>query len=300
LKILQSMPTYSELEKRRIKEAEKAAKASANAVRAFQATAYAAVTDWVIGSIETEEGRIKYTASNLGKVSTLVRILNRLQRDYQRTMLGSVLNWAGRLFGLNAEYFTTFEPAGKVESIDEAARRLTLQRWGYNVTTKELIPGGYFESLFNNATVGQRVASLVNQAIAQKMPLAQFQKTFRQVFVGLPGQGMLERHWRTNSFDLYQRIDRTANLVYADRLGLDYAIYSGTLEKDSRPWCIKHVNKVLSREEIEKWKDYSWQGKNTIGYDPYTDAGGFSCRHHWSFVSDEIAQHLRPELKQPI
>jgi hypothetical protein len=294
------MPTYSELEKRRIKEAEKAAKASASAVRAFQATAYVAVTDWLIGSIETEEGRIKYTASNLGKVSTLVRILTRLQRDYQRTMLGSVLNWAGRLFGLNAEYFTTFEPAGKVESIDEAARRLTLQRWGYNVATKELIPGGYFESLFNNVTVGQKVASLVNQAIAQKMPLAQFQKTFRQVFVGLPGQGMLERHWRTNSFDLYQRIDRTANLVYADRLGLDYAIYSGTLEEDSRPFCIARVNKVFSRPEIKSWENLNFQGKPAVGYDPFTDCGGFNCRHHLSWVSDEIAQYLRPELKQSI
>jgi len=64
-------------------------------------------------------------------------------------MLGDVLDWAGRLLGLNSDYFDTFEPVGKVESIDEAARRLTLQRWGYNTTTKQLIPGGYFEALFN-------------------------------------------------------------------------------------------------------------------------------------------------------
>jgi hypothetical protein len=291
------MPTYSELENKRIKEAEKAASASAKVVRALQATAYAAVTDWLIGSIETEEGRIKYTVGNLGKVSTLVRIIARFQREYQKTMLGSVLDWAGRLFGLNAEYFSTFEPAGKVESIDEAARRLTLQRWGYNVNTKELIPGGYFESLFKNANIGQRVAALVNQAITQKMPLAQFQRTFRQVFVGLPGQGMLERHWRTNSFDLYQRIDRTANLIYADRLGLDYAIYSGTLEEDSRPFCIARVNKVFSRPEIASWENLEFQGKPKIGYDPFTDCGGFNCRHHLSFISEEIAQYLRPELK---
>jgi hypothetical protein len=291
------MPTYSELENKRIKEAEKAASASAKVVRALQATAYAAVTDWLIGSIETEEGRIKYTVGNLGKVSTLVRIIARFQREYQKTMLGSVLDWAGRLFGLNAEYFGTFEPAGKVESIDEAARRLTLQRWGYNVNTKELIPGGYFENLFKNANIGQRVAALVNQAITQKMPLAQFQRTFRQVFVGLPGQGMLERHWRTNSFDLYQRIDRTANLIYADRLGLDYAIYSGTLEEDSRPFCIARVNKVFSRPEIASWENLEFQGKPKIGYDPFTDCGGFNCRHHLSFISEEIAQYLRPELK---
>lgn len=292
------MPTYTELEKRRIAEAEKAAKASAKAVRALQATAYSAVIDWFIGTIETENGRVKYTVGNLGKVSGLFRVLSRLQQQYQKTMLGDVLGWAGRLLGLNRDYFDTFEPAGKVESIDEAARRLTLQRWGYNTTTKSLIPGGYFESLFNNATVGQRVAGLVNQAITQKMPLAQFQKTFRQVFVGIPGQGMLERHWRTNSFDLYMRIDRTANLVYADRLGLDYAIYSGSLEKDSRPFCIARVNKVFSRPEIKSWENLQFQGKPKVGYDPFVDCGGFNCRHHLSWISDEIAAHLRPELKE--
>ncbi len=292
------MPTRSELEKRRIKEAEKAAKASAGMVRLLQSAAYSAVIDWFVGTIETEGGRVKYTSSNLGKVSGLFRVLARYQKQYQKTMLGEVLAWAGNLFGLNSAYFDTFEPAGKVESIDEAARRLTLQRWGYNVNTKELIPGGYFEALFNNNTVGQKVASLVNQAIAQKMPLAQFQKTFRQVFVGLPGQGMLERHWRTNSFDLYQRIDRTANLVYADRLGLDYAIYSGTLEEDSRPFCIARVNKVFSRPEIKSWENLNFQGKPKVGYDPFVDCGGHNCRHTLSWISDEIAEHLRPELKE--
>jgi hypothetical protein len=290
------MPTRTELEKRRIQEAEKAGKATSVVVRGLQNAAYGLVIDWVVGSIETEGGRIKYSASNLGKVAGLFRAFSRWQKQYEKTMLGSVLDWAGRLFGLNSDYFETFEP-GKVEGIDEAARRLTLQRWGYNVNTKELIPGGYFESLFKNPNIGQRVAGLVNQAITQKMPLAQFQKTFRQAFVGIPGQGMLERHWRTNSFDLYQRIDRTANLVYADRLGLDYAIYSGTLEQDSRPFCIARVNKVFSRPEISSWKNLQFQGKPKVGYDPFVDCGGYNCRHTLSWITDEIAQHLRPEIK---
>lgn len=290
------MPTRSELEKRRIAESEKAQKATNAVVRGLQMTAYGLVVDWLADSIETENGRIKYSASNFGKVAALFKIFTRFQRDYQTTMLGAVLDWAGRLFGLNGDYFETFEPTAKVESIDEAARRLTLQRWGYNVNTGQLITGGYFESLFTNQAVAQKVAGLVNRAIAQKMPLAQFQRAFRQVFVGLPGQGMLERHWRTNSFDLYQRIDRTANLAYADRLGLQYAIYSGTLEEDSRPFCIARVNKVFSRPEIAGWEDLEFQGKPKIGYDPFTDCGGFNCRHHLSWISDEIAERIRPEL----
>ena len=290
------MPTRAELEKRRIAESLKATKATDATVRSLQNVAYGLVTDWLIKSIEIEEGKIKYTAKNLGKVAGLFTVFQKFQRQYQDTMLGGVLDWAGSLLGLNADYFETFEKP--TEEIADAARRLTLQRWGYNTVTKELIPGGYFESLFNSANVAQRTASLVNQAIAQKMPLAQFQNTFRKIFVGLPGQGMLERHWRTNSFDLYQRIDRTANLVYADRLGLNYAVYSGTLEEDSRPKCIKSVHKVFSRDEIEKWKDEQFHGKPKYNYDPFVDCAGYNCRHSWSWISDEIAAHLRPDIKK--
>ena len=290
------MPSREQLEKRRIAETDKATKATNGMVRSLQNVAYSLVTDWLIGSLETEDGKIKYTAKNLGKVAGLFSVFQKFQRQYRAKMLGGVLDWAGSLLGLNNDYFQAFE--SPTEEIADAARRLTLQRWGYNTVTRELIPGGYFESLFNSANVAQRTASLVNQAIAQKMSLAQFQNTFRKIFVGLPGQGMLERHWLTNSFDLYQRIDRTANLVYADRLGLEYAIYSHTFEKDSRDWCIKHGNKVFSRGEIDGWKNKNWQGKNQINYDPYSDCGGYNCRGHWSFISDEIAIHLRPDIKQ--
>lgn len=290
------MPTPNDLTKKRIAETEKAATASQKVVRAAQLAMHGVLWDWVSTSIEVEEGRIKYTAANLGRVQTIYTLFARFQRKYSETMLGTVLKWAGNLLGLNETYFSTFEPESKVENIRDAARRLTLQRWGYNTTTKALIPGGYFESLFNSQTVAQRVAGLVNQAIAQNMPLKEFQRTFRAAFVGMPGRGMLERHWRTNSFDLYQRIDRTANLIYADKLGLNYAVYSGTLEEDSRPFCIERVNKVFSRPEIKNWDNLNFQGKPKIGYDPFLDCGGFNCRHHLSWISDELAERLRPEL----
>ena len=290
------MPTTDELTSRRIKAAEQAAKETADVVRAMQQLGYSAVIDWVVGSIETEGSAIKYSAANLSKVQGLYRVLAKFQRQFEGRMLGGVLDWVGKLIGLNNDYFETF--ASPSEGVMDAARRLTLQRWGYNLATETLIPGGYFESLFTNQEFARKVASLVNQAIVQKMPLNKFQQVFKQVFVGKPGEGMLERHWKTNSFDLFQRIDRTANLVYADRLGLNYAIYSGTLEEDSRPFCIARVNNVYSRNEIGAWANLTFAGKPKIGYDPFADCGGYNCRHHLSWVSDLIAYKLRPELKK--
>ncbi len=282
------MPTLNDLIKKREAEAEKAKKATEAQVRVLQALGYTAVIEWAIQNLDTEEGKFKATARNLGRVSGLYRVLGDWQTRYKGSMLGTVLDWAGRIFGANEAYFDSFEDI--TETITDKARRLTLQRWGYDGA--KLIPGGYFESLFNNQSIAQRTASLVNQAINQKMSLKDFQKTFKSVFVGIPGQGMLERHWKTNSFDLYMRLDRQANLIYADELGLNNAIYSHTFEEDSRAWCIKHGNKVFSRSEIERWKDEDWQGKNKINYDPFTDCGGFNCRGHWSFISDGLAEVL--------
>ena len=287
------MPTLNELIKKREAEAEKAKKATEAQVRVLQALGYTAVIEWAIQNLDTEEGKFKATARNLGRVSGLYRVLGDWQTRYKGSMLGTVLDWAGRIFGANEAYFDSFEDV--TESITDKARRLTLQRWGYDGA--KLIPGGYFESLFNNQTIAQRTASLVNQAINQKMSLKDFQKTFKAVFVGLPGQGMLERHWKTNSFDLFMRLDRQANLIYADALGLNYAIYSGTLEEDSRAFCIARVNKVFDREGIEAWKGLEWQGKPKIGYDPFTDCGGFNCRHHLSWISDGLAETLKAKQK---
>lgn len=287
------MPTLNELIQKREAEAEKAKKATEAQVRILQALGYTAVIEWAIQNLDTEEGKFKATAKNLGRVSGLYRVFGDWQTKYKGSMLGTVLDWAGRIFGANEAYFDSFEDV--TESITDKARRLTLQRWGYDGA--KLIPGGYFESLFNNQTIAQRTASLVNQAINQKMSLAAFQKTFKAVFVGLPGQGMLEKHWKTNSFDLYMRLDRQANLIYADQLGLNYAIYSGTLEEDSRAFCIARVNKVFDREGIEAWKGLEWQGKPKIGYDPFTDCGGFQCRHHLSWISDGLAETLKAKQK---
>lgn len=285
------MPTLQELINKRIEAAEEAQAATLAEVRAAQGVMYTAFIEWLTENIETNEsGRIVYTARNLQRVSGVYRLYERLQKQFRRSLLSSVLSWGRRIIGLNGDFFESEAPA---KTVREKAIEQTLLRWGYNVGKAEILPGSYFEALFQTNGVAQRVANVMNRAISQGMSLAQFQKTFRTVFVGKPGAGLLERHWKTNSFDLFQRIDRTANLIYADELELNWAIYSGTLETDSRPFCIARVNKVYSRDQIKAWSNLEFQGKPKIGYDPLVDCGGFNCRHHLSWISDGVANELK-------
>ncbi len=258
-------------------------------VRSLQQSVFAETVAEVAGRLEVENGKIKFTARNMGAAGWVYRVFDRFKTSWRGTLLGTILDWAGDIAGLNEEYYSDFGDA----PTKERALEYAMLRWGYDIKTGSVLPGGYLEGLFDTGSVAKRAASLVSKAIAQGMSLKQFQAMFASVFVGRPGKGMLEAHWRTNSFDLFQRIDRAANLFYADELGLNWAVYSGTLEEDSRPFCIARVNKVYSRKQIESWKGLEFQGKPKYGYDPFTDCGGFNCRHHLSWVSDEIAQHLK-------
>lgn len=258
-------------------------------IRALQADAYAKVLSGVVSRVEMDGNKIRFSARNMGAAGWVRRYFEGFKRNWQGTLLGTVLDWAGEIAGLNHDFYSQFGDA----PAKDLALEYAMLRWGYDVRTGQVIDGGYLDGLFRLDSVAQRVGQLVTRAVAQGMTLAQFQAVFRDVFVGRTGQGMLERHWRTNTFDLFQRIDRAAGLFYADEMGLGWAVYSGTLEEDSRPFCIARVNKVFSRQQIEAWKDLDFQGKPKIGYDPFTDCGGFNCRHHLSWISDELAQHLK-------
>jgi len=277
----------SDIGKKQSKWAQDSHEALMRAVRIGQAALAERLIDW-LDKVETDGKQIKFTARNLGKVGGAVRIVESFFKSLKNSVLGFIRRAFGQTVELNKSYFEDFKPP---KSVEDEARHITLLRWGFNTDTNELLPGGYFERLFSASGTAQKVAELINRAMAMRLPLADFRKAFRSVLVGTPGNGMLERYFKTNTFDLFQRLDRSVQNIYAERLGLNYAVYSGTLIETSRPFCVARVNKVFSRSQIAGWKDLQFDGKPKF-YDPFMDCGGHRCRHHLSWVSDEVAKYL--------
>lgn len=277
-------------DKKRIEYAQKAYEEIQGDVRKLQEDAYRGLLDWFIDSMEIEGGRVTLSAGNFSRVSGVRRFFEAFGRVFKGTLLSGILDRAGRLFSLNTDYFSGFEEVS--DSLADQARLETLLRWGYDPKKGNLIVGGYLDAIFENNDIAKRVGALVNRAIATRMPLTQFRQVFRGIFVGKPGAGLMEHHFNRAAFDLFQRLDRQANLIYADKLGLSWAIYSGTVIETTRPFCEARNNKIFNRQQIAGWADLEFQGKPPI-YDPFTDCGGYNCRHHLSFVSDEIAKGLR-------
>jgi len=66
----------------------------------------------------------------------------------------------------------------------------------------------------------------------------------------------------------------------AKNSGLKHFRYTGTLVRDSRPFCINMLNKTLTEEQIRDiWNNQGWSGKSTG--DPFIVRGGYRCRHTW-------------------
>ena len=66
----------------------------------------------------------------------------------------------------------------------------------------------------------------------------------------------------------------------AKESGLTHFSYTGTLVRDSRPFCRDMLNRVLTEKEIRDiWNSRSWSGKSSG--DPFIVRGGYRCRHTW-------------------
>ena len=66
----------------------------------------------------------------------------------------------------------------------------------------------------------------------------------------------------------------------AKEAGLEHYRYTGTLVRDSRPFCQTMLNRVLTEKEIRDiWNNRAWAGKSSG--DPFIVRGGYRCRHTW-------------------
>ena len=99
------------------------------------------------------------------------------------------------------------------------------------------------------------------------------------------------KQFAEHTYTLYQR---TASNTLRKSVGLKYATYEGGVINNTREFCRERDGKVFSEDEILNWGLLEWEGKPDI-YNPFTDCGGYNCRHRLNWISEELAQLLRDE-----
>ena len=90
----------------------------------------------------------------------------------------------------------------------------------------------------------------------------------------------LSRYASQIAHDSVMQFHGQFTVAKAKDAGLTHFTYTGTLVRDSRPFCRDMLNKTLTEKEIrDTWNNQGWQGKSTG--DPFIVRGGYRCRHTW-------------------
>lgn len=155
---------------------------------------------------------------------------------------------------------------------------------------------GFFDLFLRDTSVQQQAKRAAYQMQKSGKGPAEFSSALRDIIEGEPGQsGAYEKHFGTYVYDTYQQADAEVQELYATKLELEAALYSGGTVRDSRPFCKERNGKVWLRDEIAAWNDLDWAGKIKSG-PVEVNRGGYRCRHHFSYITNKMAMRRREDL----
>ncbi len=252
------------------------------------------IEDFVDGLEKDGEGNIKNTLSNKRRLTMFDGIFNKYAKGKGLEPVVAIADGVGKILDFNRNYFGVFEKPATLHPIADNVKQ-TVSAW-LGVTERGGVErNGYLDTLIKDPSVKNGIKNIALRAVVSQGGYNETKKILQTHIMGDPTKtGALQRYYRNFTYDLYSVADRTAGRVYADKLKFNYAIYEGGLVKDSREFCKVHNGKVFSREEIAK---FDITEARPPGYDPFTDLGGYGCRHHLNWVPDAVAFAMRPELR---
>lgn len=272
----------------------------------------------VLPYFDRDGDRIKNTGVNLRAVAQIRKVFNDWSEKEGESLAKTVTQAIVGAHKESLKYFgkvlkgthtkKAIERAG-----DEALSALRMQYGIKKVGEKmELRNNSYIIMTIKDDEVIQRLENLVRGSIISEQPFSKLRDNIG-IALGRGGNvGELEKKISERLPQPALMADRTINTRISASLELNYAIYQGGEMRTTRAFCEERNNKVFSREEIarfgtsaDQYGGYSnksqgeFQGKPKV-YNPFTDVGGYNCRHTYDWISDELAVILRPDLKNEI
>ncbi|GAB4052557.1 hypothetical protein [Spirosoma litoris] len=204
------------------------------------------------------------------------------------------------------------------ENVAQRVEKLLTDRFGIT-PDGEIISHGLFDLFSRDTTVRRQIQQFAYGQKSSGVGLERFKKTLKAFIAGdetaaspaVPARGVWSRHYNVVAYDVYQQADRVAQQAFAEGLNMTAFLYLGGKIPSSRPFCVVRDGRCFLKSEIDKmgtpadkYGGYEnkatgyFTGKPKSNYAPFSDAGGYSCRHHWSAVSDREALRRREDLKR--
>lgn len=289
--------TLNQATDRRIEVADQLTARLENLIRKIQGEVYVDIERELDALRLDDAGRITYSVGNMALIRRIELKVQQATAKARQGLFAWIVEKALEVFGLNRLYFGLVKKSIP-EQVEDRVERLVMLRLGYDTQKKQITAGGWMDTAFDVRGIARAVAQDMARAIAGRMALKLFRKQFRDAFIDLKGRGYVERHWKTVSFDLMQQVDRETQNQFAEALELPAALYSGTAKDNTRPFCLERIRQYYTRDEITGWDAKEWKGKIRVGHNSLVHCGGYNCRHHLSWVSQELIEVKGIEVNQ--
>lgn len=281
-----------------------------NSASSLQTRLLEIITDEYISKLDVEDGYVKNTKANKDRINALNKLFESFQNTDILNVLSGMVSDFKDIHQLNIGYYSTIS-AKKVEDVQ--SKVFDKLKVNLGIEGGKLKPDGFLESFVTDPTLRDKIKQITLRAItSETVTLKDYKESVKLLIKGNKNvDGGLVRHFKTFATDTYALFDRQSNQIFSQSLNLKYAIYAGGIIESTRPFCEIRNNKVFTTEEIAKFgtskdkyggyedkKTGYFQGKSkTEVYDPFTQCGGYNCRHTLNYISKEVAFRLRPELK---
>lgn len=253
------------------------------------------VEDFVEELDHDETGAIKNTLANKRKIALLDRVYTQYVQESGVQIVKTIVDSVGKIIDFNGKYYGVFTTKAQLGQI-MADTKTQIGDWLGITKRGGLVENGYLNRLLTDPAIRNTVRDSVFKSVVSQKGFFETKADLKNYIKGNPGQaGALQKYYRNFVFDTFSQVDRTQAKIFADKLGFKYAIYEGGLIKTSREFCRERNGKVFTKEEIEKFDPPEAKPPN---YNPFTDLGGYGCRHYLNWVPDAVAFALRPELRQ--
>ena len=258
-----------------------------------QRKVYERMLDKFIDKLEKDEdGNVKNNDHNRRLLNEIDEVFKEYNKKEGRQTIELLLQSVTSIMSFNQGYFQALD--GNARTLKIMPKVKDFMKVWLGIKGDIVEPNGYLDKLVSNDPA--KIA-LKNQAMKIVIGQEGFEDAKKQIKTLIDGNqntmGALEKHHRNFAFDLYSQIDRATSDVIRNDLGFVFAIYEGGLIETSRIFCEEHDGNIYHISEI---KDFNPTEAKPPNYNPFTDAGGYNCRHHYNYISTSLAKAMGKDV----
>lgn len=288
--------------KARLKAVTRAERAFDRRLISFRKNLIAYVFSEISGDLIVDQGSIVNTSQNLALINKIDRVVESyVKGNAGVTFLRSIVGDIEAVASVNKKYYSAVLGKKDIENTWRAASGYLNSYLG--VTDQGMISEGsiLMDSISSKQWLRRMKATVVN-GVENGL-------TINELKSGIEKAG--ERFDVQVKETLPNVFDKAENILgkqVAKEEEMHFAYYQGGIMKRTRDFCEERNNKLFHVSEIalfgtpdDPYGGYTnksqgeFQGK-TDPYDPFTDLGGYNCRHRLFYVSNELGFRLRTDL----